>query len=63
MPLENVSLLCFEASYAVALALELLQLGVIDVRSMISERLPLASAPEAFDRAARRGALKVLLSN
>jgi ABC-type transport system involved in cytochrome c biogenesis permease subunit len=26
MPLENVSLLCFEASYAVALALELLQL-------------------------------------
>jgi alcohol dehydrogenase len=44
-------------------ALELLQLGVIDVSSMISERLPLASAPEAFDRAARRGALKVLLSN
>jgi threonine dehydrogenase-like Zn-dependent dehydrogenase len=44
-------------------ALELLKLGAIDVASMISERLPLASAPVGFDRAAQRGALKVLLSN
>jgi alcohol dehydrogenase len=44
-------------------ALELLQLGVIDVSSMISERMPLASAPAAFERAAQRGVLKVLLSN
>jgi threonine dehydrogenase-like Zn-dependent dehydrogenase len=44
-------------------ALELLQLGAIDVTSMISDRLPLESAPAAFDRAAQRGALKVLLSN
>jgi alcohol dehydrogenase len=44
-------------------ALELLQLGAIDVASMISERMPLASAPAAFDRAAQRGAMKVLLSN
>ncbi len=44
-------------------ALEMLQLGVIDVASMISERMPLASAPAAFDRASQRGAMKVLLSN
>ncbi len=44
-------------------ALELLRLGVIDVSSMISERMPLASAPAAFERAAQRGILKVLLSN
>ncbi|MGA2712586.1 MAG: alcohol dehydrogenase catalytic domain-containing protein [Bryobacteraceae bacterium] len=44
-------------------ALELLQLGAIDVTSMISERMPLADAPAAFDRAAQRGAMKVLLSN
>jgi alcohol dehydrogenase len=44
-------------------ALELLQLGVIDVSSMISERMPLASAPAAFERAARHGVMKVLLSN
>jgi threonine dehydrogenase-like Zn-dependent dehydrogenase len=44
-------------------ALELLQLGAIDVSSMISERMPLASAPAAFERAAQRGVLKVLLSN
>ena len=44
-------------------ALELLQLGAIDVRSMISEGLPLASAPVAFERAAQPGVLKVLLSN
>ncbi len=44
-------------------ALELLRLGAIDVASMISERMPLADAPAAFDRAAKRGAMKVLLSN
>ena len=44
-------------------ALEMLQLGVIDVASMISERMPLADAPAAFERASRRGAMKVLLSN
>jgi hypothetical protein len=30
---------------------------------MISERMPLASAPAAFERAAQKGVLKVLLSN
>lgn len=44
-------------------ALELLQLGAIDVTSMISDRMPLANAPAAFDRAAQPGAMKVLLSN
>ena len=44
-------------------ALELLRLGAIDVSSMISERMPLASAPAAFERAAQRGVMKVLLSN
>jgi alcohol dehydrogenase len=44
-------------------ALELLQLGTVDVSSMISDRMSLASAPEAFERAAQRGVMKVLLSN
>lgn len=44
-------------------ALELLQLSAIDVTSMISDRMPLASAPAAFDRAAKRGVMKVLLAN
>ena len=44
-------------------ALELLKLAAIDVSSMISERMPLASAPAAFERAAQRGVMKVLLSN
>jgi threonine dehydrogenase-like Zn-dependent dehydrogenase len=44
-------------------ALELLQLGAIDVGSMISERMPLAGAPAAFERAAQQGVMKVLLSN
>jgi threonine dehydrogenase-like Zn-dependent dehydrogenase len=44
-------------------ALELLRLGAIDVSSMISERMPLASASAAFDRAAQKGVLKVLLSH
>jgi threonine dehydrogenase-like Zn-dependent dehydrogenase len=41
----------------------LLQLGAIDVSSLISDRVPLANAPAAFKRAAQRGVLKVLLSN
>lgn len=44
-------------------AIELLQLGAVDVASMISERMPLATAPAGFDRAARKGVMKVLLSN
>jgi alcohol dehydrogenase len=44
-------------------ALELLRLGAIDVSSMISDRMPLASAPAAFARASQPGVLKVLLSN
>jgi threonine dehydrogenase-like Zn-dependent dehydrogenase len=44
-------------------ALELLKLGAVDVTSMISERMPLSSAPAAFERAAQRGAMKVLLGN
>lgn len=44
-------------------AIELLRLGAVDVASMISERMPLASAPSAFARAGERGVMKVLLSN
>ncbi len=44
-------------------ALDLLQLGAVDVRSMISERMPLAKAPAAFEHAAKGGVLKVLLSS
>jgi threonine dehydrogenase-like Zn-dependent dehydrogenase len=44
-------------------ALELLRLGAVDVASMISDRMPLSQAPAAFDRAGKRGVLKVLLSN
>jgi threonine dehydrogenase-like Zn-dependent dehydrogenase len=44
-------------------AIELLQLGAIDVASLISERMPLSKAPAAFDRASERGVMKVLLSN
>ena len=42
-------------------ALELLKAGRIDVESMISDRIPLSRAPEAFDRAGESGVLKVLL--
>jgi alcohol dehydrogenase len=42
-------------------ALELLQRGKIDVRSMISEEYNLADAPAAFARAAKPGVMKVLL--
>jgi alcohol dehydrogenase len=43
-------------------ALELLRLGAVDVESMISEVMPLASAAGAFSRAAARGVMKVLLA-
>lgn len=42
-------------------AIELLRRGVIDVESMIADRLRLSDAPAAFERAAQRGVLKVLL--
>ena len=44
-------------------ALELLEMGAVDVDSMISDRMALSAAPAAFDKAATRGAMKVLLSN
>lgn len=43
-------------------ALELLRNGTINVAEMIADRLPLASAPAAFRRAAKSGVLKVLLT-
>ena len=33
----------------------------VDVRPLVAERIPLARGTEAFERAARPGALKVLL--
>jgi alcohol dehydrogenase len=42
-------------------ALKLLASGKVRVDEMISERIPLSRAPEAFARAAERGVLKVLL--
>src|SRR5258708_4875437 len=42
-------------------ALDLLSRGLIDVRAMISGWEKLADAPRAFERAARKGAMKVLL--
>ena len=42
-------------------AIELLRLGAINVRDLISERLPLDRAPAAFRQASRPGVLKVLL--
>ena len=44
-------------------ALELLRKGAIDVQSMISDRMPLHRAPEAFQRAAEAGIIKVLVGN
>jgi alcohol dehydrogenase len=44
-------------------AIQLLERGAIDVTSMISDRVPLAEAPRAFERAAQSGVLKVLMSN
>jgi 2-desacetyl-2-hydroxyethyl bacteriochlorophyllide A dehydrogenase len=42
-------------------AMELLRLGTVRVDRLITDRFPLASAPEAFARAAEKGVLKVLL--
>ncbi len=42
-------------------ALKLLRSGRVRVAGMISDRFPLAEAPRAFERAAQRGVLKVLL--
>jgi threonine dehydrogenase-like Zn-dependent dehydrogenase len=42
-------------------ALALLESGLLRVDEMISDRFPLSEAPRAFERAAERGALKVLL--
>jgi threonine dehydrogenase-like Zn-dependent dehydrogenase len=42
-------------------ALELLQQGRVDVRPLIHARYPLLEAKAAFDHAARRGTMKVLL--
>jgi alcohol dehydrogenase len=42
-------------------AIELLEQGRVRVDEMISARLPLAEAPRAFELAARKGTLKVLL--
>ncbi|SRR5581483_8778122 len=44
-------------------ALHLLEHDLIPVESMISVRRPLSEAPEAFEQAARKGVLKVLLEN
>ncbi len=43
-------------------ALDLLARGLINVRDMISDRKKLADAPAAFETAARKGAMKVLLT-
>jgi alcohol dehydrogenase len=41
-------------------ALELLRLGSVDVRPLVSDRFNLADAPRAFERATEKGVLKVL---
>jgi threonine dehydrogenase-like Zn-dependent dehydrogenase len=43
-------------------ALDLLARHLIPVEEMIADRLPLAEAPRAFERAAQKGVLKVLLA-
>ena len=43
-------------------AIEMLKNGVVNVADMISERMPLDRAPQAFRTAAKRGVLKVLLT-
>lgn len=44
-------------------AIRLLAAGKINVADMIDERFPLANAPAAFERAAAKGVLKVLLTS
>jgi alcohol dehydrogenase len=43
-------------------AMELLKSGAVDARALISARMKLEDAPAAFDLAAQRGVLKVLLT-
>ena len=43
-------------------ALDLLKRGLINVQDMISDRKKLADAPLAFEEAARKGSMKVLLA-
>jgi threonine dehydrogenase-like Zn-dependent dehydrogenase len=43
-------------------ALALLQRGAIDVGAMISETLPISDASKAFETAAKKGVLKVLMT-
>lgn len=43
-------------------AIELLRNGGVDVAPLVTARIPLSLAPEAFQTAARQGALKVLLA-
>ena len=43
-------------------ALKLLESGAVDVTPLISDRMRLANAPQAFARAAEKGILKVLLT-
>jgi alcohol dehydrogenase len=42
-------------------AVRLLRSGKVNVQDLISERLPLDRAPDAFKLAAKKGTLKVLL--
>ena len=42
-------------------ALRMLASGKVRVADMISDELPLSQAPRAFEEAAKRGVLKVLL--
>ncbi|MGE5570837.1 MAG: MDR/zinc-dependent alcohol dehydrogenase-like family protein [Rhodospirillales bacterium] len=44
-------------------ALEMLLSGAVRPAAMISRRFPLAEAPEAFAKAAEKGALKILITN
>ena len=43
-------------------ALDLLSRGLINVQDMISDRKKLSDAPQAFEQAARKGTMKVLLT-
>jgi threonine dehydrogenase-like Zn-dependent dehydrogenase len=43
-------------------ALHLLERGIVNVEDMISGRMRLSEAPEAFARAAQKGAMKVLMA-
>jgi threonine dehydrogenase-like Zn-dependent dehydrogenase len=43
-------------------ALDLLRRGLINVEDMISDRKKLSDAPQAFEQAARKGTMKVLLT-